>query len=93
MKKGILMTLVAVAAAAAGLVVAIMTALNRSKKDSDVDIYIDNTEYLDDDFDAADESAFAEDFDAADMDETPADEQAQPTPNETSENDLKDDSI
>lgn len=93
MKKGILMTLVAVAAAGVGLVVAIMTALNRSKKDSNVDIYIDDTEYLEDDFDAADESAFAEDFEAADMEETPADEQAQPTPSETPENDLKDDSI
>ena len=93
MKKGILMTLVAVAAAGVGLVVAIMTVLNRSKKDNNVDIYIDDTEYLEDDFDAADESAFAEDFDAADMEETPADEQAQPTPSETPENDLKDDSI
>lgn len=61
MKKGFLMTFVAIIAAMAGIVIAIMTALRREKRDVETEIIIDDVDFLEEDFNEADQAAFAED--------------------------------
>ncbi len=61
MKKGFLMTFIAVIAAAAGIVIAIMTALRREKRDVEGEIIIDGVDFLEEDFNEADQATFVED--------------------------------
>lgn len=61
MKKGFLMTFIAVIAAAAGIVIAIMTALRREKRDVEGEIIIDGVDFLEEDFNEADQVTFVED--------------------------------
>lgn len=61
MKKGFLMTFIAVIAAAAGIVIAIMTALRREKRDVETEVIIDGVEYLEEDFNESDQAAFVDD--------------------------------
>lgn len=61
MKKGFLMTFIAVIAAAVGIVITIMTALRREKRDVETEVIIDDVDFLEEDFNEADQAAFAED--------------------------------
>lgn len=63
MKKGFLMTIVAIVAAAVGVVVTVMALLNRNHEEED-EFYIDEIEYLDDD--GVEESSFDEFLDETD---------------------------
>ena len=55
------MTFIAVIAASAGIVIAIMTALRREKRDIETEVIIDGVEYLEEDFNEADQAAFVDD--------------------------------
>ena len=55
------MTFIAVVAAAAGIVIAIMTVLRKEKSDIETEVIIDDVEYLDEDFNEADQAAFVDD--------------------------------
>ena len=55
------MTFIAVVAAAAGIVIAIMTALRKEKSDIETEVIIDGVEYLEEDFNESDQATFVDD--------------------------------
>lgn len=69
MKKGFLMTFIAIIAAAAGIVIAIMTALRREKRDVETEVIIDGVDFLEEDFNEADQAAFVDDASDESQDE------------------------